>query len=102
MLSRSRSGLRVFRGFLAVAGLALLVGVAHAADLARRLPGAVYVLSNQSSGNSVLVYGRASDGTLTFSGSFPTGGIGAGTGADPLSSQGAVVLGSGRRLLFAV
>ena len=64
-------------------GLALFVGVAHAEDL----PGAVYILSNQSPQNSVLVYGRASDGALTFSGSFLTGGNGAGTGGDPLGSQ---------------
>src|SRR5215472_493041 len=50
-------------------------------------PGAVYVLSNQSP-NSILVYARAANGTLSFSGSFLTGGTGAGTGVDPLGSQG--------------
>lgn len=64
-------------------------------------PGAVYVLSNQSP-NSVLVYARAANGTLSFSGSFPTGGAGAGTGVDPLGSQGSIVLGQGNRSLFAV
>jgi 6-phosphogluconolactonase (cycloisomerase 2 family) len=92
----------VLRCFVAIAGLGLLLAAAPRAGLARDLPGAVYVLSNQSPENSVLVYGRASDGTLTFSGSFPTGGSGAGTGGDPLGSQGSLVLGSGHRLLFAV
>jgi len=64
-------------------------------------PGAVYVLSNQSP-NSVLVYTRAANGTLSFSGSFLTGGTGAGTGVDPLGSQGSIVLGQGNRFLFTV
>jgi 6-phosphogluconolactonase len=62
--------------------------------------GAVYVLSNQTTANSVLVYRRDSSGNLTYSGSFPTGGTGAGTGGDPLGSQGSLTLGSG--LIFAV
>jgi 6-phosphogluconolactonase (cycloisomerase 2 family) len=64
-------------------------------------PGAVYVLTNQQP-NSVLVYARAVDGSLTPSGSFLTGGMGAGTGADPLGSQGSLVLGQHHQLLFAV
>src|SRR5215469_12679457 len=64
-------------------------------------PGAVYVLSNQNP-NSILVYARAANGTLSLSGSFLTGGTGAGTGVDPLGSQGSVVLGQGNRFLFAV
>lgn len=64
--------------------------------------GAVYVLTNQSSGNSVMVYQRAPDGTLSLGGTFSTGGTGFGTGADPLASQGSLVLGRGQRLLFAV
>jgi 6-phosphogluconolactonase len=89
------------------AGLALLAGAASAADpgqdspgAVQDSPGAVYVLSNQSTANSVLVYRRDSNGSLAYSNSFPTGGTGAGTGSDPLSSQGSLTLGSG--LLFAV
>jgi 6-phosphogluconolactonase len=93
----------VARCLLGLAGLALLLGVSATACLAQDPAGAVYVLSNQSSGNSVLAYNRASDGTLTFSGSFPTGGTGVGTGGDPLGSQDSVVLGGfGQQLLFAV
>jgi len=64
-------------------------------------PGAVYVLSNQTT-NSVLVFARAADGTLSLSGNFATGGAGAGTGVDPLGTQGSLVLGRWPRRLFAV
>jgi 6-phosphogluconolactonase len=57
--------------------------------------GAVYVLSNQPSGNSVLVYSRDANGTLTYSATYSTGGKGAGTGGDPLGSQGSLTLDSG-------
>jgi len=99
-------GIRSFVGrcFAAVVGLSLLTGVARAWD---EDAGAVYVLSNQVVNNSILVFDRAPDGILTFSGSFPTGGTGTGplatSGApflDPLGSQGSLVLSSG--LLFAV
>jgi 6-phosphogluconolactonase len=64
--------------------------------------GDVYVMTNQSSGNSIIVFHRDSAGTLTSAGSFATGGNGAGTGADPLGSQGSLVLSEDQRLLFAV
>lgn len=51
--------------------------------------GAVYVLNNATAGNKVLVYNRSSDGHLTYSTSFATGGNGTGSG---LGSQGAVIL----------
>ncbi|MBC8728054.1 lactonase family protein [Paraburkholderia sp. UCT2] len=63
-------------------------------------PGAVYVLSNQPSGNSVLVYSRAANGILNYEATYSTGGKGAGTGADPLGSQGSLTLAAG--FLFAV
>jgi len=86
-----------FAVVIAFTNLSIQPSMAQGADQ----PGAVYVLSNQSP-NSVLVYGRAANGTLSFSGSFLTGGTGAGTGVDPLGSQGSIVLGSGNRFLFAV
>jgi len=51
--------------------------------------GAVYVLSNQTSGNEVLVYNRLANGSLTAAGSFSTTGNGTGAG---LGSQGSVIL----------
>jgi len=92
----------VLRCLGALVAMAVLAGISGSVASAEDRPGAVYVLTNQPTGNSVMVYARAADGTLSFSGSFSTGGKGAGTGADPLGSQGSLVLGRWRRLLFAV
>lgn len=69
--------------------------------------GAVFAMTNQVSGNAITAFSRASDGSLTLVGSFPTGGMGAGSAPDPLRSQGSLVFddeaGEGERaLLFAV
>ena len=61
--------------------------------------GAVYVLSNQPSGNAVIEYTRASDGTLTLHDSYATTGTGTGAG---LGSQGAVVVDERQSHLYAV
>jgi 6-phosphogluconolactonase (cycloisomerase 2 family) len=61
--------------------------------------GAVYTMTNASTGNAIQVFNRAADGTLTASGSFSTGGLGSGAG---LGSQGAIVLSQDHRWLFAV
>ena len=69
--------------------------------------GAVYVLTNQVS-NAVAVFDRAPNGTLTPAGMFSTGGAGnpvpppGDAPADPLASQGALVLSNNNKLLFAV
>lgn len=52
--------------------------------------GFVYTLSNQVSGNMVLVYSRAANGSLTYTASYSAGGNGSGGG---LGNQGAVVIG---------
>jgi 6-phosphogluconolactonase len=80
-----------------VAAAALLAVAAGSARAGNGSAGAVYTLSNQASGNAVLVFSRAHDGTLTPDGSFPTGGAGTGAG---LGSQGALV--HARNHLFAV
>ncbi|MBI5284014.1 MAG: beta-propeller fold lactonase family protein [Chloroflexi bacterium] len=61
--------------------------------------GAVYTLSNQIGGNSVLVFDRQADGSLTAAGSVDTGGVGTGGG---LGSQGAVILTEDNHRLIAV
>jgi 6-phosphogluconolactonase len=95
MEKRRSCSLCWFRGaFVAFALVAAMDNVANA-DSETEPAGAVYVLSNQPSGNSVLVYSRSSNGTLRFEASYPTGGKGAGTGTDPLGSQGSLTLGSG-------
>jgi 6-phosphogluconolactonase len=68
-----------------------------AANLGR---GAVFVMTNQPEGNSILVFRRDADGDLTPAGTVPTGGLGNGTEPDALRSQGSLVR-SGN-LLFAV
>lgn len=87
-------------GLAAAIGFALTVNLAQAAEPDGSSAGAVYVMSNQATGNSVLAYSRDANGTLTYVGTYATGGKGAGTGADPLGSQGSLTLGSG--FLFAV
>lgn len=51
--------------------------------------GAVYVASNEATGNRILQFLRDEHGVLTATGSFSTGGLGTGTG---LGNQGGVVL----------
>jgi 6-phosphogluconolactonase (cycloisomerase 2 family) len=62
-------------------------------------PGAVYVLSNATAENQVIVYSRSASGQLTWSGSYNTGGKGTGAG---LGSQGAVILDQSNQYLYAV
>jgi 6-phosphogluconolactonase len=61
--------------------------------------GAVFTLSNSAGGNAVLAFARASNGSLTAAGSYPTGGKGTGAGT---GSQGAVALSEDGHFLFAV
>ena len=72
---------------------------ASAAALTADAPGAVYALTNQTSGNAVAIFARGADGSLTWSSSAVTGGTGAGSG---LGSQGALALSDDGRWLFAV
>ena len=94
-MSRVRTKLSL--AVAAVAGGLVLVGTpaAQAAGDA----GAVYVLSNQPSGNAVIAYDRAADGTLTPDATYPTTGTGTGVG---LGSQGAVVVDESESFLYAV
>lgn len=61
--------------------------------------GAVYAATNAMSGNRVMVFDRAPNGSITSSGSFATGGTGTGTG---LGNQSGVVLTSDSRHLLVV
>jgi len=91
--------LRSLVGGTAALGMALAVvapGVAAAHD-ARA--GFVYTETNAAGGNAVLAFSRGGDGRLAPAGSFPTGGLGSGTG---LGSQGAVILADGGHWLLAV
>ena len=61
--------------------------------------GLVMALTNAPGGNAVVVYRRAADGSLTFDGTYPSGG--AGTGAS-LNSQGSIVVSDDQRFVLAV
>jgi hypothetical protein len=61
--------------------------------------GAAYTISNDPSGNHVLIFDRAADGALTAAGQVATGGLGSGGG---LGSQGAVILSKGGRFILVV
>jgi 6-phosphogluconolactonase len=66
---------------------------------AERSPGAVYTMSNATTGNRVLVFDRAPNGALTPAGSLATGGLGTGGG---LGNQGGLTLSDNDRWLLAV
>ena len=68
-------------------------------DYEQTQAGAVYTMSNATTGNAVLVFRRAANGGLTPAASVPTGGLGVGRG---LGNQNAVVLSDDRRWLFVV
>jgi 6-phosphogluconolactonase (cycloisomerase 2 family) len=61
--------------------------------------GMVFTSSNSASGNELLVYARAADGTLALYTRTGTGGLGSGAG---LGSQGAVTLSGDGRFVFVV
>ena len=62
--------------------------------------GAVYIMTNDSSGNSVLVYSRSAGGILTWAGTFATNGLG-GAGLTG-SNQGGLVLSTDAKFLLLV
>ncbi|HEY1456193.1 MAG TPA: beta-propeller fold lactonase family protein, partial [Candidatus Dormibacteraeota bacterium] len=66
---------------------------------------AVFVQTNDLEGNAIAAYHRNSDGTLSYTRSYRTGGLGgraAGSASDPLASQGSLRLLPEAGLLLAV
>jgi len=61
--------------------------------------GAVYTLTNSTSGNAVLVFNRMPNGQLTAGATISAGGNGTGSG---LGNQGALAMDAANRFLFAV
>lgn len=84
---------------LALTALAATTAGTLARDARGGKSGAVYTLSNAASGNEVIVFDRARDGSLSLRDSYATDGLGSGGG---LGSQGAVVLSDDGRWLLAV
>lgn len=67
--------------------------------------GAVFVQTDNTSGNQIVSYERAWNGTLTQAGVFDTGGLGgvlSGSEVDHLASQGSLAYDSADGLLYAV
>ncbi len=67
--------------------------------------GAVFVQTDNTSGNQVIAYQRAPNGTLRQAGSYPTGGVGgvlAGSVVDHLASQGSLSYDPWDSSLYAV
>lgn len=84
---------------------ALIVGVASAGAAPRQSGGAVFVQTNGTTGNEIVAFARGTDGSLTQTASYATGGLGAvqsGAVVDTLASQGSLALDAGHGLLFAV
>jgi 6-phosphogluconolactonase len=63
--------------------------------------GGVFTQTNDAAGNAVIAYARRADGSLSYRGTYPTGGHGTAP-ASGLGSQGAVLLTPNERYLFAV
>jgi 6-phosphogluconolactonase len=73
----------------------LLAGLIFASQLFAQ--GAVFTMTNSRTGNEVLMFNRAANGSLVQVGTFPTGGLGTGT---TIANQGGIRISpSGRRLL---
>ena len=65
----------------------------------------VFVMNDRPTGNQVIAYSRAEDGTLTQAAVYDTGGLGGqleGSVVDHTASEGALALDRAHSLLFAV
>jgi 6-phosphogluconolactonase (cycloisomerase 2 family) len=62
--------------------------------------GAVFTATNGVSANAIVAFARAGDGSLTYAGTFNTGGKGIGGTTDPLASQYSLLLSDNAKLLF--
>jgi 6-phosphogluconolactonase (cycloisomerase 2 family) len=106
-----------FAAAAATAGAALAVSAAGAGAATATTPqpehqggfaqaaGAVFVQTDNLSGNQIVAYSRAANGTLTEAGIYPTGGLGGelqGSVVDHLASQASLVYDRQAGLLFSV
>lgn len=67
----------------------------------REVEGAVYTMSNATSGNQILIFNRTANGRLTAAGEVATNGLGAGGSLDALGSQGSLAQSDDQRWLLA-
>jgi 6-phosphogluconolactonase (cycloisomerase 2 family) len=107
--ARKLGGAVLFGTLLATAAALAGPAAASAASAQHRFtPGAgraVFVQTDNLSGNQVVAYHRSAGGTLTLAGTYATGGLGgqlSGSVVDHLASQGSLGYDPGSGLLFAV
>jgi len=93
---------RVFMILFAALVIAAVTGATAAAVPERA---AVFVQTNDPTGNQIVAYSRNADGTLTRADTYATGGNGGvetGAVVDSLASQGSLTYDAAHQLLFAV
>ena len=95
---RLRRSLGLGVGALAALGASATANAAPT-DGSRHSAGHVYAISNDPTGNALLVFDRDRDGGLTPAGSIPTGGTGTGAG---LGSQGSVAVSDDGHIVVTV
>jgi 6-phosphogluconolactonase (cycloisomerase 2 family) len=93
----------------AVTAAALFPALANAATTTDRFPadgaGVVFAQTDGLTGNQVVAFDRATDGTLSQAGTYATGGVGGqltGSVVDHTASQGAVAYDASANLLYTV
>ena len=107
-MRRPKTSLAIALGATMVVALALMFATtssAFASGWGWHAQKTLFVQTNNTSANKIMVYDRAWDGTLTFAASYATGGAGgtaAGATADPLASQNSLVTTDHGRVLLAV
>jgi 6-phosphogluconolactonase len=106
-----RLGSQLVAVFVALSAVSALSAPALAGtdggEVHGRPVGAVYVASNEFSGNKILTFLRFADGSLAPAGpGVPTGGLGTGPGLllpdDPIGSQNSLIVDQENQRLFAV
>src|ERR1700722_14787403 len=95
--------LQTIRGLLTIAlSVGAITSTMYAAENVAGSSSTVFVMTNDTVKNEVLVYKRQRDGSFASRGSFATGGRGSGGTTDPLQSQGSLTLSGNHNLLFAI
>ncbi len=87
-----------FASLLPSASFAQATAIAVPADSQAKTAGAVFAMTNIAAGNEIVVYSRATDGTLTAVDRVSTGGSGKG---DDFDTAGGLVLSNDHRFLYA-
>ncbi len=111
-LNDSARLLRPSRLLLAIGILPLLLAACGGDESVTLADHTVYAASNAATGNQIVAFRRADDGTLTRLGTYATGGNGSGTtevstatptdGIDPLAAQGSIQFSPDKHTLVAV